>query len=335
MTQGEENNTLPLGLDIGTSRIVLAHRDGDGFECRSELNAFTTIPYTKLTEGVLKKESVPHTVQGQEIVVYGNEAARFADLAHKETRRPMVNGMVNPSEPGGLALIRNIIQHLAGAESGSGRKMCFSVPAPVPGGEDNVKYHEAALRDVLGSMGYEVMSINEGLAVVYSELEDTNYTGIGISFGGGMCNVALAYLSVPVTSFSVPRAGDFIDASAAAATGESANRIRMLKEQSFKFDGNSPDRIQQAMSVYYDDMNRNLLQAMEQAFADARMLPKLHRPVPLVLSGGSAMPEGFRERFEQALRASDFPIELSEIRMAADPLNSTAKGALVAALADM
>lgn len=335
MTQAEENNMLPLGLDIGTSRIVLAHRDGDGVECRSELNAFTTIPYTKLTEGVLNKESVPHTVQGQEIVVYGNEAARFADLAHKETRRPMVNGMVNPSEPGGLALIRNIIQHLAGADSGAGRKMCFSVPAPVPGGEDNVKYHESALRDVLRSMGYEVMSINEGLAVVYSELEDTNYTGIGVSFGGGMCNVALAYLSVPVTSFSVPRAGDFIDASAAAATGESANRIRMLKEQSFKFDGNSPDRIQQAMSVYYDDMNRNLLQAMEQAFADARMLPKLHRPVPLVLSGGSAMPEGFRERFEQALRASDFPIELSEIRMAPDPLNSTAKGALVAALADM
>ena len=32
------------------------------------------------------------------------------------------------------------------------------------------------------------------------------------------------------------------------------------------------------------------------------------------------------------LRASGFPLELSELRMAADPLTSTAKGALVAAL---
>ena len=47
--------------------------------------------------------------------------------------------------------------------------------------------------------------------------------------------------------------------------------------------------------------------------------------------------EGLRktpERFEKALRAGDFPIELSEIRTAADPLHSTAKGTLVAALCE-
>ena len=42
--------------------------------------------------------------------------------------------------------------------------------------------------------------------------------------------------------------------------------------------------------------------------------------------------KGFRDRFETVLRASDFPVELSEIRTAADPLTTTAKGALVAAL---
>ncbi len=42
-------------------------------------------------------------------------------------------------------------------------------------------------------------------------MEGSNYTGIGISCGGGLCNVCLAYLSVPVVSFSVPKAGDFID----------------------------------------------------------------------------------------------------------------------------
>jgi hypothetical protein len=33
-----------------------------------------------------------------------------------------------------------------------------------------------------------------------------------------------------------------------------------------------------------------------------------------------------------ALRAEDFPIKISEIRVAEDPLNSTARGALMAAL---
>ena len=31
---------------------------------------------------------------------------------------------------------------------------------------------------------------------------------------GGLCNVCLAYLSVPVMSFSIPKAGDYIDSSA-------------------------------------------------------------------------------------------------------------------------
>ena len=47
------------------------------------------------------------------------------------------------------------------------------------------------------------------------------------------------------------------------------------------------------------------------------------------------MPKGFRDRFETVLRASNFPVELSEVRTAADPLTTTAKGALVAALSEM
>jgi hypothetical protein len=54
-----------------------------------------------------------------------------------------------------------------------------------------------------------------------------------------------------------------------------------------------------------------------------------------VLSGGTALPEGFRDRFERILAEQNFPIEVSEIRMAADPLHTAARGALVAALTDM
>jgi hypothetical protein len=147
--------------------------------------------------------------------------------------------------------------------------------------------------------------------------------------------VCLAYLSVPIVSFSIPKAGDFIDNSAASITGERANRIRMQKEQSFFINGHFENKLQQVLSVYYDDMIQALVNALHGAFQGARNLPKFSRPIPLVLSGGTAMPNGFRDRFEKLLRAGDFPVELSEIRMAAEPLTTTAKGALVAALCDM
>jgi hypothetical protein len=86
------------------------------------------------------------------------------------------------------------------------------------------------------------------------------------------------------------------------------------------------------LSVYYDDMLDALVSTLKNALESARNLPKLMRPIPLVLSGGTAAPRGFKERFESKLRASNFPVALSEVRMAADPLTTTAKGALVAAL---
>jgi hypothetical protein len=135
-----------------------------------------------------------------------------------------------------------------------------------------------------------------------------------------------------VISFSVPQAGDYIDSNAASVTGERANRMRILKEQSFHVNGHFTDKLQQALSVYYDDMIQSLVGGLRHAFQGARNLPKMTKPIPLVLSGGTAMPKGFRDRFEKILRESEFPIELSEIRMAAEPLTATAKGALVAAL---
>jgi hypothetical protein len=133
----------------------------------------------------------------------------------------------------------------------------------------------------------------------------------------------------------VNKGGDFIDASAAGATGDLITRIRITKEDAFHFNGYFADKTLQALSVYYEDMILALVSSMKEAFLGSKSLPKLSRSIPLVLSGGSTMPKGFRDRFEKALLASDFPIALSEVRLAENPLESTAKGALVAALSEV
>jgi len=329
-----QKSISPLGLDVGTSRLVVARQADEAFQFESQLNAFVNIPFSKMTENVLRKEHVPHAVEGAQMVVYGNESERFAAMLNTEIRRPMTRGVLNPGEPDSVKLIKEIVQSLTGKGAQKGQKVYFSVPAAPLGSEENTTYHEATLQQVLNEMGYEAQGINEGLATVYAEMEESNYSGIGISCGGGLCNVCLAYLSVPVMSFSIAKAGDFIDHSAATATGERANRIRIMKEQSFYLNGASSDKVQQVLGVYYDDMIRALVVGLNEAFKTTRSTTKFSRPVPLVLSGGTAMPKGFRERFEKVLGESEFPVELSEIRLAKDPLTTTARGALVAALCD-
>ncbi|HYL35606.1 MAG TPA: hypothetical protein VEV17_06825 [Bryobacteraceae bacterium] len=333
MPQSDNAKHSAIGVDVGTSRICLAQRLGETFHYETQLNAFITVPFSNITKDVLEKEKVPHTVTGAEIVVHGNESGRFADLLNVETRRTMDKGVLNPVEPASLEMLRKILESLVDPVE-QPRKLYFTVPAAPLGAEDNLTYHEATLRQFFSEMGYKVKSINEGLAVIYSELESSNYTGIGISCGGGLCNVCVAYLSVPVLSFSIPKAGDYIDTSAATITGERANRVRIAKEDSFHFNGFYAEKMQQVLAVYYDEMIQSLVQGIKQAVSSSRNLPKSGRPLPIVLSGGTALPQGFRERFEKILREAEVPLETTEIRMAADPVHASAKGALIAALAD-
>jgi hypothetical protein len=331
MKLNEKGSSSAIGLDIGTSRIVVAKQWEQEFQYQTQLNAFVNIPYAKMTESVLRKENVPHVIAGDQIIVHGNESESLADLLQVEMRRPMDKGFLNPQEQDNLSRLSHIIETVCG-RSRERQLVYFSVPAAPIGEEDNLTYHEKTLNQVLDTLGYQAKSITEGLAVVYAELADSNYTGIGISCGGGLCNVCLAYLSVPIFSFSIPKAGDFIDASSAAVTGERATRIRISKEASFRFNGHMDDKVHQALAVYYDDMIGTLMDAMKDQLSKSRGMPKLTRQIPIVLSGGSALPAGFCDRFEGILRESKLPISISEVRLAESPLHSTAKGALIAAM---
>jgi hypothetical protein len=332
MNNVEQEYAQPVGLDVGTSRIVLARTGDKKPDCESQLNAFLTLPYSKLTESLLQRENVFHEVRDTEIVVAGNDAQKFAEVFHVELRHPMLNGVLNPREPQSLLVLKMIIGKLVGKAARENQKVFFSVPAPGPSGEGGIHYHQASIRKILADLGYQATPIEEGLAVVFGELGASNYTGIGISCGSGLNNICLAVLSVPVISFSVPKAGDFIDAQASLVTGELATRLRILKEQSFHLNGLTGDRVQNALNVYYQEVIQHLTESLRTHISNSQRLPKLEHSIPLVLSGGTAMPDGFTAQFNEVLRANEFPVRLSEVRLAPDPLNSTARGALMAAL---
>jgi hypothetical protein len=334
MNNNEQTATGPFGLDVGTSRIVVARREEKKYKFEAQLNAFITLPYSRLTESLLQREEVFHEVEGDEIVVAGNDAQKFAEVFHVETRRPMYRGVLNPHEPHSLTVVRRLITKLLGRAGAEDTKVLFSIPAAVDNQEDGIAHHEASIRLILSGLGYDAEPIEEGLAVVFGEMSASNYSGFGISCGSGLCNVCLAELSLPVISFAVPKAGDYIDTHAAGVTGEVATRIRIQKEQAFHLNGTSSDRVLNALTVYHDDVIRTLTNTLRSKIASSQRLPKLNRPVPVVLSGGTAMPKGFLDRFAASLRARDFPVRVSEVRLAADPLNSTARGALMAALAN-
>lgn len=322
----------PIGLDLGTSSVVAATPAGKGVKANAELNAFIELPVSRFTEQILDQNDIDFVRDNGSLVVFGNGAFKFANMFNAETRRPMRHGLVNASEPYAQRLLEVIVSKLVGKPKTKGQLLCFSVPGAPQDSPSSLVYHEALMKQMLESMGFEASAINEGLAIVFSELEKENFSGIGISFGGGLTNVCLAYLSVPVFTFAVDKGGDDVDAAVGEVTGETATRVKALKEDGLDLTRKPRTKVEGALQIYYQDLIDNVVEGIADALSKASRMPKLDRPLPVVLGGGSVLPKGFASRFGEALEAKHLPIEIETVRMAKDPLTATARGALLAAM---
>lgn len=322
------------GLDLGTSRIVLATMNGDDVDFNPQLNAFVAIPYSRMTEQMLADEQILHQVEGGQIYAYGNRADEFAKFLDGDTRRPMQGGMLNPTEPRNVQMIGLLLERMCGKAS-AGEKLCISVPSAAPDRGPDLIFHERSVQGICEKLGYQAKAINEGLAVVYCELKDANFTGIGMSFGGGMCNMCLAYLGLPVLTIATTRAGDYIDSSAASVTGETPATVRLHKENGFTLDNTGGNAIDRALGVYYGDVIDTAVNALESAMAQSKKLANFPRPIPIVCAGGTALARNFLPRLKAAIERIELPVRISDVYLAKDPLNTTAKGALVGALLNM
>ena len=69
--------------------------------------------------------------------------------------------------------------------------------------------------------------------------------------------------------------------------------------------------------------------------AETKKLPRFTGPIPLVCAGGTSAPKGFLPLLKKAVEAAELPVAISTVTLAKDPLNATAKGALVAAMLNM
>lgn len=331
-TSAEAGDSGALGLDVGTSHIVVAG-GANGHQAQSQLNSFVAVPYSKITEAILQQNKLVYYRNGKDLYVFGNDSERFASFFNAVARRPMSGGVLNAQEPMGQQIIQAIIEAMI-PRARNHELVRFSVPGKGESADTNLVYHEAVIKNLLQGLGYDAKSVNEGLAVVFAELQSENFTGIGISLGGGMCNVCVAFLSVPMLTFSSPIAGDFIDSSVAAVVDETKTRVRLTKEESLDLSRQPKDKVTSALHIYYDEVVKALVNKLREEFENSRQLPKLDRAMPIVLSGGTAKPRGFREKFEAAIKKDGFPLQISDVRMASDPLTATARGCYIAAMSE-
>ncbi|MFH0775230.1 MAG: hypothetical protein V2A53_07070 [bacterium] len=323
------------GVDIGTMFVKCAHKKGDEVIFKSQRNAFFEVEHTDFTKNILDNSKVKYIIKQDKLYVVGDESLQFANMFNKETRRPLSRGVISPTEKEALPMVELLVKSVVGMPNYKGEIVYFSVPGEPLDANFNVLYHMKTIEGFLKALNYMPKSINEGHGIILSELAEEDFTGIGLSFGGGMVNVCLSYMSVPVFKFSVAKAGDWIDQQVSMAVDETASRVSAIKESSLDLnkEGNL-SKVESALSIYYNHLIEYVIENIKDEFDKARRMPQFTKPISIILSGGTSLPKGFSNRFKQILDRLKLPIPVGAVRMASQPLRSVAKGALVAASAD-
>ena len=333
--------TKHIGIDPGTYTLVKATRgDESKVNIKKEINAFLEMDsgQSQFLLNMLKKQGVPLVSHDGRSYVLGDKAVQLSYSMNQNYRRPMKDGILSVEEKDAFSLLAILLRSLVGDDFEDDAVLCYCIPGVANNANSNVEYHNKVLTSIFekyrpGGKTLRVRSCNEASAIVYATCESTAYTGIGISFGAGMVNVAYNLFGVEVFKFSLTNSGDWIDEQSATATGEKAVYINQTKKD-IDLSIEPRNSTERAIKMHYEIMIGNAIKGIIQGIKKAGGKAHPEAPVDIVVAGGTASPKGFIDFFKQTLEnQGGLPKEVpvNSVQLAKDNLYTVATGCLVAA----
>jgi hypothetical protein len=320
------------GLDLGTDYITASARSvqSGGTVYNVERNAFLEVRADGLTQSLLRKFGIECVVRAPKAYLLGNPAFDLATVFDKPIRRPLKEAPGVGADPDGVLLTRDLLQRVLGRPRKRDEICVYSVPADPADGAQTLLYHRGVLENALRALGYVPRPMIESHAIVQAEFLQSEYTGIGITCGGGRVNVCVACKGLPALTFSTSRGGEWIDESVSRAIGMPAAQVRAIKERGMHL-YRPEDPLQGAVAIYYRHLLQDLFETFRRKVAEAAWIPSASKPFDVVCAGGVATIGGFVEMFREELHKAQLPLPVAEVRLAKDPLQAVAAGCLRAA----
>lgn len=333
----QPSTIVSIGLDCGTMHLACARSDSD--EVKITRNVFLKVDREDVSLSQLSSISYVESNEG-ELFIIGSDAFEFANIFGQEVSRPMEKGLISPKEISAIDVLTLMLKDLIGNTKDKEVYCSYSIPAEAIDEGRSITYHENVFARILNTIGVNHTSVNEGMAIIYSECAKENFSGIGISFGAGMANVAIAYKGIEALKFSTARAGDWIDRQVAKDLDMVPNRVTNIKEKYMKLTGDvtvknkKTKRVLEALFYYHKALIDYTVKKIIKEF-DEKVDIEIDDEIPIVISGGTIIPEGFTSLFKTVISASELPFAVSEIRRSKNPLTCVSNGLLVRTMADV
>ncbi len=335
-----------VGVDVGTMFFQAAEATPTGETAYKTIrNAFIELAKTEDINQMLQTKDgskFQYVEDDKHVYVIGEDAIRFARVlpGKVELRRPLKDGVLNAGEDQKILVLNELIRSSIGKAPDKKSVVCWCVSSPAVDGSANNTFHQRRVSGMFENQGWNVVTIEEGLAVILAENPSSvdkegvrlPFTGIGMSFGAGRVNAVLAYKGVTAIGMSTSRSGDYCDREVSAQLNIPIAQATAHKENNLDFDNiDEENDLDFGYDAYTDEMIKFNVGKFCEKWNSKEDKSDFDFPLDIVIAGGTSKPKGFIGKVERAIGKMDVPFKIREIRAAKDPRNTVVTGLLARA----
>ncbi len=310
---------MSIGLDLGTTQFRSLRIVGDeliGRQCRA---VYVVLSDTTSHRRLLEQSGAKFASCGEDLVLFGDFALEWADILNLSVVPLLPGGRVPQSDPVARQILTLMIDAVLPPAERLGDVCCLTVP----GGHDihqaELPYDVRFFQQLVALRGYQPKLISPGQAVVLAELATASFSGIGISFGAGNCQIGVVHCGRELASCSfdeclVDDSADRIEPTASHVTHEPIPADRMLRA--------ARDQV--------------LIRALTETLTAARdefdkqgVIRWLAQPTHVVCTGRPTTEPGFPQLFAQVWSSLEWPMKIGQLRVTTDAIYSIARGCLI------
>jgi rod shape-determining protein MreB len=321
----KKNDTLYVGIDLGTSRSSISAASGT----REWIESYVGWPRDFIAQQVVGKP-----------VLFGAEA--LEKRLSLDICRPLQHGVIKEGIDRSDEAVKEIIRHLIElAKPLPDQKIHAVVGVPA----DTLKVNKLAIRKAVAEFVHSLMVVSEPFAVAYGMNLLNN--ALVIDIGAGTTDFCIMHGTIPAEDDqkTILTAGDYIDDQLFSYLSEkypnskfNKNMVRQFKEQ-YSFVREIGDEITAEIPVdgkpvMHDIKNEvkraceSILPAMTETTTEmiARFDPEFQVKIKnnIVLAGGGSLIRGLKEYLQEALKEYG-PCRVTGVE---DPLFAGSDGAL-------
>lgn len=310
---------MSIGLDLGTTQfrsLRIAGGELIGRQCRA---VYVALLDTASHRRLLEQSGAKFASCGDDLVLFGDVALEWADILNLTIIPLLSGGRVPQSDPVARQILTLMVDAVLPPAERLGDVCCLTVPGGYDINQVELPYDVRFFQQLVALRGYQPKLISPGQAVVLAELATASFSGIGISFGAGNCQIGVVHCGRELASCSfsecvVDHSADRMEPTVSNTGHESIPADRMLRA--------ARDQ------VLVRGLTETLTAARDE-FDKQGVIRWLAQPTHVVCTGRPTIEPGFAQLFAQVWSSLDWPMKVAQLRVATDAIYSIARGCLI------